>query len=70
MQANTCAALPKAFVQKARAMYDAHKHDIDQFVDNVFPAQNIHDVDVQVTPIKNILYVNDRKGREAHHRTY
>ena len=25
---------------------------------------------MQVTPIKNILYVNDSEGREAHHRMY
>ena len=62
--------LPAAFVQRARAIYDAHKHDVDQFVDNVFPSQNIHDVVVQTTPIKNVLYVNSAEGRAPHHRTY
>jgi hypothetical protein len=57
-------------VKQARTFYDAHKHNIDQFVDNIFPAQNINDIDVQVTPIKNILYLNSREGREAHYRMY
>jgi hypothetical protein len=64
------ATLPHAFMQKARAIYDAHKHNVDQFVDNVFAAQSYNDVVVQVTPIKNVLYINCRNGREAHHRTY
>lgn len=71
MQANVSSgALPQAFVLKARAMYDAHKHDVDQFVDNIFPAQNVNDICVQITPIKNILYLNSSEGREAHCRTY
>ena len=57
-------------MKQARTIYDAHKHNIDQFVDNIFPAQNINDISVQVTPIKNILYLNSREGREAHYRMY
>lgn len=62
--------MPHSLVQKASAIYDAHKHDVDQFVDNVFLAQNNQDIVVHNSPVKNIFYLNSREGRDAHYRMY
>ena len=43
---------------------------MDQFVDNVFPTEKPSAVYARTTPIRNILYINDRHGRESFHRMY
>jgi hypothetical protein len=70
MQKPNAVQLPHTFVQKASAIYEAQKQDVDQFVDNVFPAQNNQDIVVHTSSLKNILYINSREGRDAHYRMY
>jgi hypothetical protein len=49
--------------------YKQHGTTVDQFVDNHFPAES-NDVKTMVTPIRNVLYLNSKAGREAYTRMY
>lgn len=54
----------------AKSLYNTHKANIDQFVDNIISTNKSVQIKTQVTPIKNILFVNSNSGREPFARMY
>jgi hypothetical protein len=61
--------MTEEFKKTFNELYQQHGTTIDQFVDNHFPAES-NDVKTMVTPIRNVLYINSKAGREAYTRMY